>query len=209
MLFLFLILLIIVRLRIPDVKVSKINYGSEVIPEISTGDLIAIGSNRWIGHLSKIIIGSKWSHIGLIISDRDGNPLVAEAGYDFTKKGIYLMPLKEWLQLYQKKRFLWSKHQGPPICRKKLLRLHQSQSSKGFDIFVKNWFRSQLSSKYVPQEHNSFFCSEYIAFLLQQINVIKREKIPGYYTPRALIEGSFPVHSGHQYLEPVIVSVRN
>lgn len=146
-----------------------------------------------------------------------------------TLSDVHIVPIQEWLQYNKHRPMAWSRHQGPPIPSNRLLqvihRLQQPPIQAKIDMIAFHWIdalradkqrqplycakalsrrnKSTNNSPCSGYRWNKFYCSELIAFLLQEMNVIGKTTLPGAYSPGAILLGQLPFHPSHSLREPV------
>ncbi len=131
------------------------------------------------------------------------------ARYNWNNRGVIIMPLDNWLKWNSKRILVWRKYDHKsnnfPI---KSLKHKLRQTIKSTDnMNVVTWLKTMYRRTYIqPEKNGSYYCSEYICMLLQEINVLKKLHDPGCYQPWEMIYGKLPLEFGHNYLEPSMLN---
>jgi hypothetical protein len=178
----------------------------------NTGDLIAVAYGSKRAKLVKVFTGSMWAHAAVIIHVRGNDAHVVEAArYSETKSGILATPLKKWLHHNRNYIVAYRPYRGCGFEMDSLKNFMETHESAKIDMFVGNWLKSMYKLRHDgsrgPKE--KYYCSEFVAHLLQELNVIKRKYLPAGYKPWELLYDDLPLKTGHYYDEPRLLINEN
>jgi len=176
---------------------------------LKTGDLIGISYPSLRGKLVKVFTGSSWAHVGMIIEMKGKGPCVLEMGrYSRCKRGVLIHPIEEWLEFNDEKLITWRPYHGSlaPSDRLKLEQFLEKHKHKREDMFIVSWLKSMVKMSYTPNKvKNEYYCSEFIAHLLQEIGIIRKDCDPSGYCPQELLSGNLPLLGQHRYEQPYLL----
>jgi len=206
----FLIIIIIITYRLvdpPDIPNNRLSYDN-IKPRLKTGDLLVVSYNSPHGYLIKMFTKSIWSHIGMIYIDTENNLNIIECSY-YNKdvKNVLKVPLDFWLQYNCSCNIAWLQLNGPSIDKNILVNVFRSINDGYLDRIVINWIPSVMHTKYYPRKKKSFFCSELIAYMYQEFNIIKKELLPCNYSPKSFISHQLPFTDDYSLSPPVLFRV--
>jgi len=155
-----------------------------VLEKVQNGDLIFLSGTTYAENMCKWLGGCIFSHIGLLFRERSIVYIVdCDIGQSF-KDGFRVSPLETKL----------SKYKGDKIsCIKQLIgkRPDPNQISKIIDESMEIDFSNNvcrwLFSEYTKYPTKKMFCSEFVSYFLQKLNILKSRdeggKNPCWYTP--------------------------
>ncbi len=172
---------------IPNCKFETIK------PELQTGDLIFIRYRSKYGKLIRVVTGADWSHIAFVYRQGDKVFLVEVADYTSYDEpdvedlhGLCIIPLKKWLQLNDARICGYRKYQQARPLNSDVQRLLQRNQDITLDMDLYNWSTTLFRSKNSRICKNNYFCSEFIASMLQELGMLSDDINPGYYSPARL-----------------------
>lgn len=207
--FTILILLIVISGFIISRLIRTIDFTDNIqftdYPRYNTGDIICVSYDSLRGGLVKIFTGSAWTHIGLIVKTKNSINVVEVAHYE-DWSGVTWRPLDKWLDLNNGRIIAIRKYQGKKFPGKKLLQKIKETEHYKPDLNVINWLNALRKINYRPQNKLSYYCSEYICHLLQEIGVMKKIYLPSGYKPWELLYGELPLEEFHHYSNPFILN---
>ena len=193
--------------------VSRQTPSSQVereLPPFRTGDCVFVSYRSLRGKLVKVFTGSMWSHMGMIYKKADGSAFVIEAVfYDYDQHGVLQTPLYEWLHYNRKRTLAWLPKLGPAIPDSEVDRVFDLVKDADMDTFVINWLKAVVNRQYHPEHKTEFYCSELVATLFQELNVIKKELMPSSYSPKSFMLRKIPCYMNHEFDEPQVFHVPN
>lgn len=178
---LFFIIIICIRLLfIKKPVISTIDY-DDLINNLKTGDLFLVKYDSIHGVLISLTSGSIWSHTAFVYKDK----IIEMSYYDKENSGLCVLNIQDWLNYNKDRIICYKRWLGPALDESKIDDILLKYKTSKLDMNLLNWLKSLLNQKWeqLPQDKNKFFCSELIAFLLQELNVIKKEKLPCNYKP--------------------------
>lgn len=201
-------IIIILRLTMMKDPIYPIIKGWS-LPTFKTGDLLFVSYQSMRGKLVKVFTGSKWTHMGMVYIPSNSNKqyVIEAAYYDKKNHGILKTPLQEWLSWNSKRVLGWLSKTGPEIPDHKIEKVLNSISNADSDMFVVSWLKAVVTRKYQEDTNKkAFYCSELVAYLCQELGIIRKELMPSSYSPKVFIERNIPFINGNGYLEPKILS---
>jgi len=150
---------------------------------LKTGDLLYSTYSSIYGKITKIITGSDWSHVALILNDNvvevavyPDNPV-----YD----GLCIIPIKEWLKLNENRIIGFQK--GITIDNKVLNNIIREYTNVKLDLDLYNWrkviFKEKFRKNLIKEK---YFCSELIAEILNKTG-IQLLWTPASYSPKDIM----------------------
>ncbi len=184
-----------------DIPPSRIGF-LHVLPQLKTGDLLAISYSSIRGKLVKVFTGSMWTHLGLVYRNRQGEIYVIEAALYPDKEGVLRTPLSEWKSWNMGRIVAYASLIGPPISDEAIEDALSKVSGCSVDMFVLNWFLTTFRLEYREGHRGKFFCSELVAYLLQQLGVIEKQYRPTSYSPKDFIFSRIKMSPSYSYQEP-------
>lgn len=160
--------------------------------KLETGDLIFIRYESKHGKIIKVVTDSDWSHTAFVYR-KNGNVYLIEVA-DYTNYdepdvkdlcGLCIIPIDKWLQLNDGRICGYRKCQQPPT-NKAVEDLLQQYHHITLDMDLYNWSAILFHTKNKKVPKNNYFCSEFIAFLMQRLGLLDDTINPGYYSPGRL-----------------------
>lgn len=179
----------------------------ECIDGAQTGDLICVSYHSKRGRLVRVFTGSVWIHIGFVVRTVHGDPYVLEvARYSPDNQGLMAKPLEWWLDYNSDNLMAWRRYAGRGITSSKLLGVLRRNRHTDVNLHVVDWLQTMYKSDYKGGTQDSYYCSEFVAYLLQELGIIERVYQPSGYKPWELLYGELPFRSGHAYEGPRVLS---
>jgi len=170
--------------------------------DFQTGDLLFI---RYVSKWSKVIcIGSlvDISHTAFIYK-KDGEIFIIEmsnyTNYDEPDveklKGLCIVPLKKWLILNDGRICGYRKCKTTLNCDLKINSLLEKYKNINLDMNLLNWMSVIFNTPNRFITKNDYYCSEFIALLLQKLDILDTFYDPSFYSPAKLskIKGYFKI----------------
>lgn len=200
----FLIILILIFLP-SDLPLRQASLSS-LLPQFKTGDLLLVSYRNIPGYLVKIFTQSIWTHIGLIY--RDGKDVyVIECGYYYRGlEGIIKNPILQWLQLSTGAPMVWIPLQGDRVGAVLNPEINQQLNKINQGTFQKRlykWLPAIVRLPYHPKKDQVFYCSEFIAYLFQELGIMKKEYRPSSYAPKNFMIRDINFENSYSLGEPV------
>lgn len=205
----FIIFIIILQLSRPSDTCFKSLSLEYVRNNLKTGDLLGVSYTTFHGKLVRIFTGSDWTHLGLVLF-RGGQPYVIEiARYDADNKGVIIKPLDTWIDWNKNRTLAWrSYYSTTSFPEKELDKLVKETQHYDENMNVATWLRTMYRQEHNYDENkSSYYCTEYIGFLLQEIGVLKKKYKPGNYQPWEYVYGSLPCRKNHAYSSARIIKM--
>lgn len=168
--------------------------------QINTGDLIAVSYPTKFGILIRVFKGSAWSHIGMIYR-KNNEIFVIEATAYYKERGVLIVPFEKWLKRNQGNDLVWIKRIGPEITQVENVINKVKNANPNLNPI--SWLKTMIKCPYKSESHNQFFCSELVAYLLQELDIMKKYNTPSSYSPNDLIFSKIPLQKDHIFLAPV------
>lgn len=166
-----------------------------VVPFMRTGDLLVFDNESLPTRMVKTFSGGTFGHVGVVLVDSEG-VFVLEAGvYPQTPyKGVYKIPLEEWLSINQGNRLGWVPlKEEIKVNVEGVLQRFKELEGRRFDGEMVGWYHTlgpfrKEGALESPRER--VFCAETAAHLLQAGGVLPRDYTPDSYSPYAISVGS-------------------
>lgn len=187
--------------------------------KFKTGDLLGVSYTTVHGKLVKICTGSMWTHLGMVVCIDQQKYVIEIARYNSTNRGVIIKPLEEWLDWNDGRTLAWrqfdlKKHKFPEEELRQLIK-KTKHSSENMNVltWIKTLYRSDhpdniYSNKDMRNRRNdkhSYFCTEYICYLLQEIGVMEKDYSPNSYQPWEFVYGKLNTSYGYRYKSPMLL----
>jgi len=203
-------------------NISLLNI-QDLLDNANNGDLIFMCGDTHFERSCRWITGSVYSHVGLLFREKD--PLTnddilyifdADMGQSY-REGPRVMKLYDKLKRYHGYPYImWRKlecNDEIGECNipstQQILDIVKHVKDYDFDNNMLTWFVSNNNficrTLYsLVKNHNKIFCSELIAYTLQQLNILNNDKKPSWYSPatfsKNIIEG---LQTNYKYSKPI------
>ena len=182
------------------------------IAEAQTGDIVGVAYSSKRARLVRVFTGSMWIHLGIVVRTYKGEAWVVEAArYNPTTKGILSSPLKEWLEHNEGHSIAWRRHVGSSIRSSRVRRVLQRTQYADINLYVVDWLKTMYKTPYSSANgdvvsRDKYYCSEFVALMLQELGIMDKVHDPSGYKPWELLYGSnLPLLGYHDYDEPTIL----
>lgn len=179
-----LILLLLLFFRVGTTKEISITKSYHT-SELKSGDLVFVSYKNLLGKVSKLWNGSKWTHVGMIYKEPITEKLyvleMAEYNNPNIEKGAIKVSYDTWLKL-NKDCEITHKPISKLVDSRKVFSLFQKYKHKQLhrlDYNPKNYRRILFPEKELP---NKITCVEFVAVLLQDLEVLSSQKHPSFYS---------------------------
>lgn len=198
--FLISFVIIISQLNTPADNLDNTSHLANM--NFNDGDLIAISYDSIRGKLVKIFTGSVWAHIGMIVTKNKQTYVLEMAYYDENERGQILKPLGEFLNWNYGRIIGIRKYNGDrKFPCERIWRIVNSNLTE--DMNVVSWLKACFKVPYRRSNKDYYFCSEYIAHLLQECGVLQKKYMPSSYKPWELLYSNLELNPGYNYADPV------
>lgn len=180
----FLIILVLLLFRVGTSK-EILSLQSNNLKDLKSGDLVFVSYKNLLGKVSKLWNGSKWTHVGMIYKEPITEKLyvleMAEYNNPNFEKGALKISYDIWLKLNQDceidykpiSKLVDSRHVLSLFEKYKHKKLHR------LDYNPKNYKRILFPEKELPDR---ITCVEFIALLLQELDVLSKQKHISFYS---------------------------
>lgn len=152
---------------------------------LKSGDLVFVSYKNLLGKVSKVWNGSKWTHVGMIYKEPITEKLyvleMAEYNNPNIEKGAIKVSYDVWVKLNKDSEITY-KPISKIVDSRKVLSLFQKYKHKQLhrlDYNPKNYRRILFPEKELP---NKITCVEFIALLLQELDVLSKQKHSSFYS---------------------------
>lgn len=179
-----LIVLLLLCFRVGTSKEIHIADSYET-SNLKSGDLVFVSYKNLLGKVSKVWNGSKWTHVGMIYKEPITEKLyvleMAEYNNPNIEKGAIKVSYDVWLKLNKDSEITY-KPISKVVDSRKVLSLFQKYKHKKLhrlDYNPKNYKRILFPEKELP---NKITCVEFIALLLQDLDLLSKQKHISFYT---------------------------
>ena len=149
-----------------------------------------------------------WAHTGMVIKTEVGSYVLEAGRYTRNRRGVLTTPLKEWLKWNKGNTVAWRPYTGVDLNNNKIIKFLGVNKSAKEDMFVANWVWSMIKLRYRKYKYphkSKYFCSQFIAHFMQELNIIKKKYDPSGYKPWELIYGDIPFNNGYGYDRTIVV----
>ena len=169
---------------------------------LKTGDIVLFGGNKGIGPLIKFLTRSDWSHVGMVVKDRNDILLwesmkfgkASDVEFNKEVKGVQMTLLSERIR----------KFSGKIAIRRlsidfneemdgKLFEFRQKIKGRPYEKNHKDLLASALDFQFfkfddASEDLSSLFCSELIAETYQELGLLSSDLSSSEYTPADFAE---------------------
>jgi len=162
----------------------------KLLNEVQTGDVLLFEGDTYGERVMKWCTDSFFSHVSLVIritNDQETKVYLWEADLGQRKKeGPRLIELSEKFQRYRGNKVCgWRQLKGPSIDPRRFVPLIDKYLSFEMDHRVLTWWFSGWFTLFYPlfKTENKVFCSEFVALTLQELGIMKKDRLPSWYSP--------------------------
>ncbi len=194
------IVLALIRVGVASKETVEKSISSSVL---GTGDLLFVNYKNTLGTFMKAWSLSKWTHVAIIYKAPDEELYVMETANYPDIKGVLFLPIAEWYRYNKHCEIAVKKlHKPKHFDDTKILQAFEKLVDKKLDTFGTSWFRLLTSKNYASlDDRENITCYELVIHLLQEINVVKKEKSPSSYFPKNIVDNSLPLHKHFNFSE--------
>jgi hypothetical protein len=182
---------------------------NNIMNEIENGDIILLTGDTFGEKTCKWYTNDIFSHVGFLF--REVNPETQESivyvfesdigqGY---KEGVRIISLKNKLDKYKGvkigaiKKLITSENKKRPTYFD-IINLIDNYISMSFDKKIITWWVSEYPKLYnLFKNHTTIFCSELVSSIYQNLNIIKKDKLPAWYCPADFNNANFKFEEGY------------
>lgn len=189
----FFILFVTFRLfMVKDETQGKTIALQKIRKQMNTGDLLFVSYDNTLGYSMRIVSGSIWTHVGMVMRDKKDLYIMETADYSSSEQirnkqiklpktnGLLAVPLDTWLKLNQNHSIAYRQLSTPEsFDRRKLIQSFWNIKQQNLDSFgvginvvKKALFRTQSKN---PTQEN-ILCYELIEKIYQDCDIIKLTK---------------------------------
>lgn len=193
------------RNDIPKQSMSEKNLKENA----KTGDIIGVSFSRsLLGKTIKFWTASVWSHVGMLFRDERNNQLYVVEMYDYTKDGkspnTHMTPIKQWLKNHSNRKKTWTRRINRENIKNSVFFQEWKKIEKYYrlndNLLLYLTLNPQIN--YDSRQTTKLFCSEMVALLLRDMNIISTKKPPIRFSPKDLVY----LGTSQNYLNPVLLS---
>jgi hypothetical protein len=182
----------------------------DVLNKVENGDLILLAGDTHGEKLCRWFPGSIFSHVGLLfreIHKETGENRVyiwdCDLGQGY-KEGVRMSLLDNKIRRYKgfrigalkKLKVLPDKGETRPKTQE-IVQLFQKYKDMDFDHIIATWFLADYPKLYkIAKDPCKVFCGEMVAETLQELGIMKKDRVPAWYVP-----GDFHRPKGRLHLE--------
>lgn len=201
------VIIILYRLHQQDDNDFKYVKYKKIKKTLRTGDILAVSYPSYRGKLIKIFTGSWWAHTVMVVKKGKDMYVYEMARYHSDEQGLLLKPIEDWIDWNEEYTIALRKYDGvKKFPKKKLQRLLVESSEYEVDMSVVSWLKTSVRRKYKPEDKDYYYCSEFIAHMMQSIGIMKKIIIPSSYKPWELLYDDLRLYDGYSYSTPVMLS---
>jgi hypothetical protein len=204
-----LIILLIVAIKgvIPN-DYPKLNTSLDTA-NLRTGDILSVSYKNPFGVFVSFWSNGVWSHPGFIYKRSDTEIFVIEAAHYKRKgkkrwKGVFVIPLAEWLDFNKDQTIAITKMTGPKISNDEVEKAFSKISAYKLQKFTSSWIRLLKKEPYDPAKlkTNQYVCYEILILLLQELGIVKKLYGPAAQWPSDIAWGRLDCEDEYKYGEP-------
>jgi len=184
--------------------------------KMQTGDLVFVSYNNLLGYFMRGWTNSKWTHVGMILRDKDDVYVMETADYSskpdlklVKNNGILVVPIQTWRKIHKNHLIGYMSLKTPENWNRNLLASEflkiQNLNLDSFGVGPSVWMKVLWKSKYKPiiKERQNITCFELIVKLLQGANVAQKIYTPGSYYVNDLLQHKLELTPGFSFETPV------
>jgi hypothetical protein len=196
---------------------------NDAINEIENGDIILLTGDTFGEKTCKWYTNDIFSHVGILFRERNPETqediiyiLESDIG-QCSREGVRIISLKDKLNKYKGVKIggikkLVIESEGDPLCMVEfpttfkqkrpeyddIINLIDTYISMNFDKKIITWWVSEYPKLYnLFKNPNTIFCSELISSIYQNLNIIKKDKLPAFYSPGDFHKGTINFNEGY------------
>ena len=200
------------QIAAPNIERYVSKYGKitpnnirHVFDNAENGDILLMSGSTPGEKTCKFFTRSIFSHVGILFWEK--HPVTKEdVLYIFdsdigqgTKEGVRILPLHDKLHRYKGTRIgALVKLQGKRPTRDDFIRLIPKYISMGFDHKIVTWWVASIPPLYkLVKNPKKMFCSELVASIYQDMGIIKKDRVPSFYSPRNFQKSELNFEDGY------------
>lgn len=166
------------------------------------GTILSVRYNTSLrANIIQIFTGSGWSHIALVIKHENKNYVAESAFYSEKCRGTVITPIEKWIKYNSSRPIAFRE---PLESNDKILPLLRNSYRSDINLNILTWWKSMISLPYKDNRNlSSYYCSEFVATLLQETGVLEKSKHAKSYKPYELIVGKMPFYREPKCLEKI------
>lgn len=188
-----------VRLETKEIPISAAPVKQETI---DNGSLVIVSYKSNLGKIVKYFTGSRFTHVTLCVTIQGEKTIVEMGRYD-NKKGLCMWPLEEFLEKNSEREIVVRHYTGKfPVD--KLQRVLEELGDVEFESRLITWLKAITSRAWTRQTYTKFYCSQLIAYLLQEVGILEKLYLPECYQPRFFTYDDIP---GYTTAMPLIQEI--
>lgn len=194
----FMILLVISSVRLWKTSQPTPTASRNVILEqLDTGDLLFVRYHSKHGYLIRAGTGDVWSHTALVCKHPYTTEISIIEMADYTEYshdnveglcGLCIVPLQQWLELNEDRLCGYRRCKHRPTFQQ-IQRAINGHNATQLDMDLRNWAKTLVwlkSNSDEPPNKTHYFCSEFIAMILQKLGLLDSEYSASCYSPARL-----------------------
>jgi hypothetical protein len=164
------------------VKEEAISSHPLPVDKIRDGSILLVSYNSTIGHVVKYFTGSRFTHVVLCVTI-DGVLSTVEMAHYHDQEGLCILPLDQFLDRNKKKEVVVRNYIGS-FPTGKVLACVERLRHVAFETRLIAWLRAVRKVPWYEREADRYYCSQLIAHLLQDSDILAKEYLPQCYQPR-------------------------
>jgi len=170
-------------------KFPRVDF-DELEPSMDTGDLLLLSGQYGVSHYTKMVQGSQHSHCGVVIRIKGELYLwestqctTADMFTGVIRGGPGLHNLRDRLRKYYGYMVYRKLHWTIPAdIEQRTEKIRKTSEDSYYDTDVWEGAKAFLNINGLP-DNTAFFCSEFVAYVYQELGVIGRERAANTYFP--------------------------
>lgn len=180
----------------------------ELKTKAQTGDIIAVSFSRsMFGKTIKFWTASVWSHVGMLFRDERNNQLYVVEMFDYTKDGkspnTHMTPIKQWLNHHSYRKKTWTRRMNQASITNSVFFQEWKKIDQKYRLNdnLLEWLTTSSSIDYSSGQVKKLFCSEMVALLLRNMNIITLKMAPIRFSPKELVY----IGKTQNYFDPILL----
>jgi len=166
----------------------------DICDKLETGDLLFVRYNSKWGKIISIGTLVDLSHSAFVYKQNKDVFIIEMSDYtnydepDVEKlKGLCIIKLDKWISLNKGRICIWKKYFGDKkINENKINKIIKKYKNINLDMDLLNWSSVFFKNKNKKEIKTDYFCSEFIALLLQKLKILNDYYDPSFYSPAKL-----------------------
>jgi hypothetical protein len=170
----------------PILNITNNSNLEDIKNKLNTGDLLFLEYNSTYSKLINIFTRTRWSHVSFVYKTKKGIYIIEVTYYKSTNfSGLCVIPIDKWFDINQGHKCGFKKLETGKISKQVINKLLKDYKNIRLDLNLIHWLRPIFKKNYSKSNKikTEYFCSEFIALLLQELGILKCKYTPDSYKP--------------------------